>query len=104
MYCEFSNKKVTMIELFACKETRKIWNRQFSKKLPSEIQQQAFEKMRRLNRATVLTIFSFRRPTILNLSKVSGKVNLVSVSTNNGDCVLNLTAMSKIWNWLIITK
>ncbi|HHZ79249.1 MAG TPA: type II toxin-antitoxin system RelE/ParE family toxin, partial [Candidatus Lambdaproteobacteria bacterium] len=33
-----------MIELFACKETRKIWNRQFSKKLPSEIQQRAFEK------------------------------------------------------------
>ena len=59
LYCEFSNKKVTMIELFACKETRKIWNRQFSKKLPSEIQQQAFEKMRRLNRATVLNDFLF---------------------------------------------
>ncbi len=34
-----------MIESFKCKETRKIWNRRFSKKLPPEIQSRVRRKL-----------------------------------------------------------
>lgn len=43
-----------MIKNFQNKETEKIFNRQKSKKLPSEIQQIALRKLRMLNRATIL--------------------------------------------------
>ena len=43
-----------MITTFRCKETEKIFNRQFSKKLPHDIQKIAFRKLRMLNRATIL--------------------------------------------------
>ena len=43
-----------MIKSFRCKETEKIFNRQFSKKLPTDIQKIAFRKLRMLNRATIL--------------------------------------------------
>ena len=43
-----------MIKNFKNKETEKIFNRQKSKKLPSEIQQVALRKLRMLNRAVIL--------------------------------------------------
>ena len=38
-----------MIKTFKCKETEKIWNEEFSKKLPQDIQKKALQKLRMLN-------------------------------------------------------
>ena len=43
-----------MIKSFSCKETEKIWNEEFSKKLPHDIQKQALKKLMMLNSANVL--------------------------------------------------
>ncbi len=43
-----------MIKNFKDKETEKIFNRQKSKKLPSDIQQIALRKLRMLNRVKIL--------------------------------------------------
>lgn len=43
-----------MIKSFKCKETEKIWNETFSKKLPIDIQKRALHKLRMLNIADVL--------------------------------------------------
>ena len=43
-----------MIKSFSCKETEKIWNEEFSKKLPHDIQKRALRKLMMLNVATVL--------------------------------------------------
>lgn len=43
-----------MIKSFKCKETEKIWNEEFSKKLPQDIQKRALTKLRMLNVAGVL--------------------------------------------------
>lgn len=43
-----------MIKTFKCKETEKIWNEEFSKKLPHVIQKRALQKLRMLNAANVL--------------------------------------------------
>ena len=43
-----------MIKSFKCKETEKIFNRHFSRKLPHDIQEIAFRKLRMLNRANIL--------------------------------------------------
>ena len=43
-----------MIKSFKCKETEKIWNEEFSKKLPADIQKRALHKLRMLNIAGVL--------------------------------------------------
>ena len=43
-----------MIQSFKCKETIKIFNRNFSKKFPIDIQRIALRKLRMLNRATIL--------------------------------------------------
>ena len=43
-----------MIKSFRCKETEKIFHREFSLKLPHDIQQVAFRKLRMLNRAISL--------------------------------------------------
>lgn len=40
-----------MIKSFKCKETEKIYNRNYSKKIPSTIQRIALRKLRMLNRA-----------------------------------------------------
>ena len=44
-----------MVRSFKCKETEKIFQRTFSRKLPRDIQQIAFRKLRMLNRAMTLT-------------------------------------------------
>ena len=43
-----------MIKSFKCKETEKIWNEEFSKKLPHDIQKRALRKLMMLNVVTVL--------------------------------------------------
>jgi proteic killer suppression protein len=43
-----------MIRSFKCKETQKIFNRYFSKKLPNNIQQLGYRKLLMLNNAQTL--------------------------------------------------
>ncbi len=43
-----------MIKSFKCKETRKIFQREFSKKIPSDLHRIALRKLRMLNRAQLL--------------------------------------------------
>jgi len=43
-----------MIKSFKCKETEKVFSRNFSRKLPHDIQTVAFRKLRMLNRAIKL--------------------------------------------------
>ena len=45
---------LTMIKTFKSKETEKVFHRQYSKKLPQDIQEIAFRKLRMLNRAQTL--------------------------------------------------
>ena len=62
---------LAMIETFKCNETEKIFNRQFSKKLPKDIQKIAFRKLRMLNRSS--TIQDLRVPPANNLEVLSGE-------------------------------
>jgi proteic killer suppression protein len=43
-----------VIKSFNCKETEKIFNRNFSKKFPRDIQRVALRKLRMINRAKIL--------------------------------------------------
>ena len=43
-----------MIKSFKSKETEKIYNEKFSKKLPQEIQKRALQKLRMINIASVI--------------------------------------------------
>jgi proteic killer suppression protein len=43
-----------MIKSFTCKETEKIFNRKFSKKLPQQIQRQAYKKLLMLTKSELL--------------------------------------------------
>ena len=43
-----------MIKSFKCKETEKVWNEEFSKKLPQDIQKRALKKLMMLNSASVI--------------------------------------------------
>lgn len=43
-----------MILSFACKETERIWSGQVSRKLPRDIQERAFRKLRQLEAARTL--------------------------------------------------
>jgi len=40
-----------VIDSFSCKETEKIWNQEYSKKFPSDIQEIALRKLFMLHRA-----------------------------------------------------
>ncbi|MCK5520762.1 MAG: type II toxin-antitoxin system RelE/ParE family toxin [Candidatus Marinimicrobia bacterium] len=60
-----------MIESFKCKETEKIFSRQFSRKLPTDIQTLAFRKLRMLNRSS--TIQDLRSPPANRLEALAGK-------------------------------
>jgi len=59
-----------MIESFKCKETEKIFNRRFSKKLPTDIQQAALRKLRMLHRST--SVEDLRIPPANRLETLSG--------------------------------
>jgi proteic killer suppression protein len=59
-----------MIESFKCIETEKIFNRQFSRKLPQGIQKKAFRKLRMLNRSSILN--DLKVPLANRLEALSG--------------------------------
>lgn len=59
-----------MIKSFKCKETERIFNRVFSKKLPTHIQHIAFRKLRMINRAN--TINDIRIPPANRLELLHG--------------------------------
>ena len=59
-----------MIQSFSCKETEKIFNRLYSKKLPQSIQTTAFRKLRMLNRSC--NVNDLRVPPANRLEQLSG--------------------------------
>ena len=59
-----------MIRSFRDKETEKVFKRQLSRKLPTDIQQVALRKLRMLNRS--LTLQDLRVPPSNRLEKLSG--------------------------------
>ena len=59
-----------MIKSFASKETEKLFNRQFSRKLPQDIQRTARVKLELLEAAEAL--FDIRIPPSNRLEKLSG--------------------------------
>lgn len=60
----------SMIKSFRAKETQKIWDGRFSKKLPHDIQRIARRKLRMLNNA--VTIEDLRIPPANRLEMLSG--------------------------------
>ena len=60
-----------MIKSFKCKETEKIFNRQFSRKFPTKIQRVALRKLRMLNRAMLLQ--DLKVPPGNRLEELKGK-------------------------------
>jgi len=60
-----------MIESFKSNETAKIFNRQFSRKLPQSIQKIAFRKLRMLNRSSTLN--DLKVPLANRLEALSGR-------------------------------
>jgi proteic killer suppression protein len=59
-----------MIKNFTCKETERIFNREYSKKVPSDIQKIAFRKLRMLNRS--INLQDLKIPPANRLEKLSG--------------------------------
>ena len=59
-----------MIKSFKCKETVKIWEEKFSKKLPQDIQKRALKKLMMLNSA--LCIEDLKIPPSNHLEILSG--------------------------------
>jgi proteic killer suppression protein len=59
-----------MIRTFACKETAKNFNRNYSKKLPQDMQRAAFKKLRMLSRSVNLN--DLRIPPANRLEQLSG--------------------------------
>jgi proteic killer suppression protein len=60
-----------MIKSFANKETEKVFNREFSRKLPPELQRPARRKLELLNAAG--TLQDLRLPPANHLEKLAGK-------------------------------
>lgn len=60
-----------MIKSFGEKETRKIWQGQYSKRLPQDIQQLARRKLRLINNARTLT--DLRLPPANRLEPLRGQ-------------------------------
>jgi len=60
-----------MIKTFKCKETEKIFCREYSKKLPRNIQKVAFRKLRMINRSKTLS--DLKIPPANRLEKLSGQ-------------------------------
>jgi proteic killer suppression protein len=73
---------MNMIKSFRCKETEKIFNRIFSKKLPVDIQRTALKKLMMLNRS--VSIDDLRIPPNNKLESLSGdRVNQYSIRIND---------------------
>ncbi len=60
-----------MIKTFKCKETEKIFGREYSRKLPRDIQKVAFRKLRMIDRSKTLS--DLKIPPTNRLEKLSGK-------------------------------
>lgn len=60
-----------MIKTFKCKETEKIFRREYSRKLPHNVQGVAFRKLRMINRSRTLN--DLKIPPANMLEKLSGK-------------------------------
>jgi toxin HigB-1 len=70
-----------MIRSFHNSETEKIWRGEYSRKLPSDIQNRAFDKLRLLNRAR--TIDDLRNPPSNRLHALDrDRVGQHSISIN----------------------
>lgn len=61
-----------MIISFSCKETQGIWEGKSSRKLPSDIQERAFRKLRQLNAAR--TLDDLKEPPSNNLETLKGNM------------------------------
>jgi proteic killer suppression protein len=59
-----------MIETFKCKETEKVFKREYSGKLPGNIQKAAFRKLRMLDKSKTMT--DLKVPPGNRLEKLSG--------------------------------
>ena len=71
-----------MIKSFKCKETEKIYNRTFSKKLPQEIQRAGYKKLLMLDAAFELN--DLKVPPSNYLEKLSGdRDGMYSICVNN---------------------
>ncbi|MBI3660824.1 type II toxin-antitoxin system RelE/ParE family toxin [Candidatus Acetothermia bacterium] len=71
-----------MIKSFREKETRKVFARQYSRKLPSDIQQIALRKLRMLNNAQTLN--DLRLPPANRLEKLTGdRIGQYSIRIND---------------------
>ncbi len=60
-----------MIKTFNCKETEKLFNRNFSKKFPQDIQRVVLRKLRMLNRARIIN--DLKVPPANRLEALRGK-------------------------------
>jgi proteic killer suppression protein len=60
-----------MIKTFKCKETENIFHREYSKKLPPDIQRVAFRKLRMIDRSQALG--DLKVPRANRLEKLSGQ-------------------------------
>lgn len=60
-----------MIKTFKCKETEKIFRREYSRKLPHNIQRAAFRKLRMIDRSA--TLADLKIPPANMLEKLSGE-------------------------------
>lgn len=60
-----------MIQSFKCRETEKLFNREYSGKLPSSIQRVAFRKLRMLHRSS--SVNDLRVPPGNRLEVLGGK-------------------------------
>lgn len=60
-----------MIKTFKCKETEKIFRREYSRKLPHNVQGVAFRKLRMIDRSRTLN--DLKIPPANMLEKLSGK-------------------------------
>jgi len=60
-----------MIKTFKCKETEKIFYREYSRKLPRDIQKAAFRKLRMIDKSK--TLIDLKVPPANRLEKLSGK-------------------------------
>ncbi|HIJ52425.1 MAG TPA: type II toxin-antitoxin system RelE/ParE family toxin [Planctomycetes bacterium] len=60
-----------MIKTFKCKETEKLFHREYSRKLPRDIQKTAFRKLRMVDRSKTLN--DLKIPPANKLKKLSGE-------------------------------
>jgi len=74
-----------VIESFKCKETKRIFDRDFSKKFPNDIQRFALRKLRMLNRAKILKDYWCPQEIDWRFYAVVVKVSTVFVLIINGE-------------------